>query len=353
VTGKLSELVPPLTAAGAAANDIVEVLDVSDTAMAPTGTNKPMVLSEVAAFTNAQAGKTAANVSFSPSAPIDSTDVQSAIVELYNEAPLYRIALGTRFWPGIVVSGMGNQVAFMPPMGWARGGMHTRFGLTTPVFDGGMIGGINAVGTPTAAAFATTRTHTAAKRIEYLVTTPATNAVAGVIANAEVVRMPNSLSSARNGFIATFRWGPATGVATTTMRGFAGFVASASNPTDVEPSSLVNMFGMGWDAADTTVQFMSNDASGTATKTSVTSASVPTNDRMDFYTLTIMVPMTNPLSVHWHIQEPEFGLSRNGSVTTDLPANDTALYPTMWVSAGGTSSVVGMSMMSFEVWSVS
>jgi hypothetical protein len=48
--GKITELAPPLTAAGAAANDLIEVVDVSDTTMASSGTNKPMSLSEMALY---------------------------------------------------------------------------------------------------------------------------------------------------------------------------------------------------------------------------------------------------------------------------------------------------------------
>ena len=68
-----------------------------------------------------------------------------------------------------------------------------------------------------------------------------------------------------SGFKVTMRGGPDTGTSTATDRFFMG-LKPAANPTDVNPSTLANIVGMGWDSADTNVQIMTNDASGTATK---------------------------------------------------------------------------------------
>ncbi|MFN8631209.1 MAG: hypothetical protein U0838_13100 [Chloroflexota bacterium] len=63
-----------------------------------------------------------------------------------------------------------------------------------------------------------------------------------------------------------------------TQRCFVGITATpATAPTDVEPSSLFNMIGVGYDAADANWQVMSNDGSGSATKYN-TGIARPTSD---------------------------------------------------------------------------
>ena len=69
-------------------------------------------------------------------------------------------------------------------------------------------------------------------------------------------------------------------MATTTNRAFFGLAAVTSAPTDVEPSTTVNCVCMGWDAADTNIQIMTNDAAGICTKTDLgASFPVPTGRR--------------------------------------------------------------------------
>ena len=196
-------------------------------------------------------------------------------------------------------------------------------------------------GTATAAAMATTNLQTYSKRIEYLVTTPSTSAVAGFRQAVVSVTVGGS-ATGFGGFTHVIRWGPATGVATTTMRGFTGFSSSTSAPTDVEPSSLTNMLGMGWDAADTNIQFMRNDGSGTATKTDLgASFPVPTADRTEWYELALFSPPGTTQSVSYTVTNLATGAQATGTVTTDLPSTSTFLAQRGYVSAGGTSSVIG------------
>lgn len=43
--------------------------------------------------------------------------------------------------------------------------------------------------------------------------------------------------------------------------GARGFDAAVTAPTDVQPSTILNIIGMGWDAADANIQIMHNDGS--------------------------------------------------------------------------------------------
>lgn len=134
-------------------------------------------------------------------------------------------------------------------------------------------GPVSVGSTSTGTAFATTNTITRRKRANF-----DTGAVSGTVA---YVR-PGSTSIKR---------GDASGVggfrflarfAITTMpaswRSFIGLVPLGSlTPTNVDPSSLLNMVGIGKDAADTAWQIMFNDGSGTASKIALSASDFPVN----------------------------------------------------------------------------
>lgn len=142
---------------------------------------------------------------------------------------------------------------------------------------------ITATGTNTLANVATTNLHNWKRRTEYLVTVAATTAVAGFRSTAGNYGIGNAAGTGGFNFICEF--GPATGVATTTHRLFVGMGPTAA-PTDVEPSSILNIIGVGYDAADANFQIMHNDGTGTATKVNLgASFPVPTVDRTEVYRL--------------------------------------------------------------------
>ena len=193
-------------------------------------------------------------------------------------------------------------------------------------------------GTATAANIAL-GTYSQYRKIEYLVTTAATTAVAGFRAPAAQFVRGNS---ANGGFNFNMRWGTATGMANTSNRAFVGLAASVAAPTDVQPSSLVDMIGMGWDSADTNVQIFHNDASGTATKIDL-GANFPVRivDRNDMFDLQLLcLPAAS--SMYWKAISLGAAASASGVITTNLPTNTTFLAPRGWMSAGGSSSVIGI-----------
>jgi hypothetical protein len=209
------------------------------------------------------------------------------------------------------------------------------------------LGGPTAVGTATLVNIATTNKVSMTPRLEYLVTTASTTAVAGFRGTNNVVSVGGAAADL-GGFRATVVWGPATGVATTTMRAFAGLANVTSAPTDVEPSTTVSCVAMGWDAADANVQMMFNDASGTCTKVSLgASFVVPTTDRTALYKMELYSPKGTTQSVQWRVTDMVSGAVAQGTQTTDLPTTATLLAQRGWVSVGGTSSVVGFGLSSF------
>lgn len=212
-----------------------------------------------------------------------------------------------------------------------------RLGATT--LDG-LGGTMSVTGTATAATWATTNVHTRTHRVDYLVTAAATTAVAGVRSSNPGAVYTRNLAAGYGGFRVTLIAGPATGVATATHRFFAGLANSTAAPTDVQPSSLVNMVGIGWDAADTNCQIMYNDGSGVASKID-TGWAVPTTDRAAMYRIEISCA-ADAAGITYLATDMVTGLTVSGTLTTDIPSGTTALAPRAYASVGGTSSVVGL-----------
>ena len=202
-----------------------------------------------------------------------------------------------------------------------------------------------ATGTLTLAARAITNKHTRMRRVDYLVTTAATTAVAGWrIPNPHHVR---GNAAGVGGFYSKQIWGPATGAATTTNRAFVGLTNSTGAPTDVEPSTLVNCIGMGWDSADTNVQIYYNDATGVATKVNLGSSfPVVTIDRTQLYKFEVWCS-PNGSKLNWRVTDAITGASTSGGtgVSTDIPVNTLYLAERGWMSVGGTSSVIGVAFV--------
>ncbi len=206
---------------------------------------------------------------------------------------------------------------------------------------------LTAVGTATAANWAATSLFTKLKRLDYLVTAAAASAVAGFRhATAKWTVGNNNSTDKAGGFLFICRWGPATGVATTTSRSFVGMGASTVAPTDVEPSSITNIVGMGWDAADTNVQIMHRGAGAVSKIDLGANFPVPTTDRTKVYELTMFSPSnTTTQTVSYRVEDLTTGAVATGLITTNLPTTTTALAPRGWMSVGGTSSVIGLTLM--------
>lgn len=211
----------------------------------------------------------------------------------------------------------------------------------------GLLGlALSATGTATGANVATTNLHTAMRGIEYLVTTAATTAVAGFRSTAAQFFRGSGITG---GFTFICRFGPATGVSTSTNRCFVGFTSATGAPTDVQPSSLTNMVGLGWDAADSNLQIMHNDGSGTATKIDLGgSFPVPTADRTEVYELALFCPPGGS-DIYYEVTDLVNGTVATGTISSDMPSSTTLLAPRGWMSVGGTSSVIGIALKSLYI----
>lgn len=217
--------------------------------------------------------------------------------------------------------------------------------VTTP----GILGiAVTATGTGTAAQNAATNIHTMTTRLNYLVTTAATSAVAGWRQNSTqyIIGAPAAIFG---GFHYCAKFGRPTGAAAAaTLRGFTGMTASTAAPTDVNPSTLTNIIGVGCDAGDTNYQIMHNDGSGTATKID-TGFAKNEADATEMYEIQMYAPCGRGGRVDYVFTRLSDGASVSGAITTDLPSNTQMLALRGWYSVGGTNSVIGYSMAGVTV----
>lgn len=200
------------------------------------------------------------------------------------------------------------------------------------------------VGTATAAAIALGNQRGRMRRVEYLVTTAATTAVAGWRSNSASFTIGGS-AAWEGGFYIVMHGGPSTGVTNASHRFFLGLLGNAAAPTDVNPSTQLRCVGIGYDAADTQVQIMTNDATGAATKVALgASFPKPNANRSFTYRLELYSPPGTTQAVYYRATYLETGAVATGVITADLPANSDLLQPYSYVSVGGVSSVVGLAV---------
>jgi hypothetical protein len=267
---------------------------------------------------------------------------------------------GTDFGPGVpafllpsgkvklVQSDLGdfNVKRFTPGIGSNSVVLESSLNIT-------VLGGAVATAAP-----AITSLHTMMPRLDFLNGTAAVNAISGWrnSGGSAVFMRVGKDANAPGGFLARCVWAPATGVTVATHRAFVGATSNwATAPTDVEPSTRTNIVGMGWDASDANIQFMHNDASGSATKIDLGSSfPVPTTDRPPPYELQLYSPndMTQSVSyrvIRYDSSDKTIAAEATGTITTDLPSSSILLHLGGAMSVGGTSSIIGVALMGILV----
>ncbi len=143
----------------------------------------------------------------------------------------------------------------------------------------------------------------------------------------------------------------ATGGVTATTRGFFGLRGVNAAPTDVNPSTLTNIVGLGWDSGDTNLSIIHNDAAGTATKVSLgVNFPRPLIDRNQAWDFSILSDGQG--NVYWAVISLANGAVANGVITTDIPAGDALLTFFAYISVGGTSSAIGVGLSMVDILQV-
>lgn len=207
------------------------------------------------------------------------------------------------------------------------------YGLATPLLTGS---------SSTARTSATTNRWTNLPRRAHNQSTPSTTAIAGIRSSSTGAQSWLLSSSTSGGCEIEMVVSPGTGATIASHRLFAGWWSNTAAPTDVDPSTLTNIVGLGYDSADTQVQIIHNDASGTATKVAL-GASFPKPTTVEGSAYYVRLSSTTAGTVDYFVREIIGGASTSGTITTDLPTALLNWYS--WMSAGGTSTTLS------HVWS--
>jgi hypothetical protein len=117
--------------------------------------------------------------------------------------------------------------------------------------------------------------------------------------------------------------------------------ASTAAPTDVNPSTLLNIIGVGYDAADTNWQVMTNNGTGAAVKVD-TGIARPSADRQTMYSVMVFCPSGGAWTAVRIVDEGTGSTYESAQLSADIPATTQTLTPNCYASVGGTSSVVGL-----------
>lgn len=205
---------------------------------------------------------------------------------------------------------------------------------------------LSATGTATTASMAATNIHTATRRLNYLVTTAATSAIAGwrqAFANFFI----GAPGANFGGFHMVFRFGRPTGAAAiSTLRAFTGLTSATGAFTDTNPTTYnMAMIGVGCDAADTNYHIF-HSSGGIATKVD-TGIAKNDADATEMYELQLYAQKGRGGQVDYVFIRLSDGVTFAGSITTNMPTNTTMLCPRGNYSVGGTSSVIGYSLAGF------
>jgi Protein of unknown function (DUF2793) len=123
-----------------------------------------------------------------------------------------------------------------------------------------------------------------------------------------------------------------------TSRAFMGLYSSAAVIGNVNPSTLLNIFGIGFDSGDTTMSLINNDATAGAVKTSL-GAGFPTAGGQDLYEL-ILSAEPNGTEVRYRVERLNGGNVAEGVVTARLPVNTQFMTPHFWYNNGTTAAAV-------------
>lgn len=121
------------------------------------------------------------------------------------------------------------------------------------------------------------------------------------------------------------------------QRAFWGIWNATTDIGNVQPSTLTNIFGFGYDSAETVLSFLCNDNAGAATKTSL-GANFPV-DNSTLYDIVISC-QPNASSIEYTITNLVNGSSATASISSNIPQNSVFLTMDNWVNSGTTNASV-------------
>ena len=149
------------------------------------------------------------------------------------------------------------------------------------------------------------------------------------------------------GFKMSFKFSNSDAATVADARCFYGCIPSNSATANVNPSTLLGIFGVGSDNSEANLSVMHNDGSGTATKIPL-GANFPANTtKVDVYSAEFWVyPGTT--SLYYEITRLNTGHVATGKITTDLSTSG-SYAPHFWRNNGATALAVNFTFLSYNV----
>ncbi len=189
-----------------------------------------------------------------------------------------------------------------------------------------------AIGTVVAEAISLANNYSRFNRVAFRAASAAVTSIGGF--RAPSLRFCNQI-----GYHFVIQWGVGEGVTSNANgRAFAGMRGDNAAITDVNPSTLINIIGMGWDATDINIQMLYNDGSGTASKIDLGGLfPKPSVNATNMYELCLFARPNG--DVDYEVRELLTSNFSNGTISTDKPAQTQLMAPFGYVSAGGAVSV--------------
>ena len=137
-------------------------------------------------------------------------------------------------------------------------------------------------------------------------------------------------------------WTVGTSTALAQQRAFWGLTGATTVIGNVNPSTLTDIVGVGYDSAETVLAFIYNDGSGTATKTPLTAA-FPV-DASTLYRIEVKCA-ANASDMTITVTNLATGASSSITPSTNLPTNTVWLAPQAWANNGTTATAVQLDMV--------
>jgi uncharacterized protein YfiM (DUF2279 family) len=146
------------------------------------------------------------------------------------------------------------------------------------------------------------------------------------------------------GFHYKARFGISSAANVATQRTFVGLIGASTAIGNVDPSSLTNILGFAYDAADSAWAFYHN-GSGTNVKDALTGTFPPRSLSANLYEIEIYCPSGVASTVYYSIEDLGGGSIYDGTATTNLPAAGTMLSPQIWTNNGTTALAAGIDVL--------
>jgi hypothetical protein len=202
-----------------------------------------------------------------------------------------------------------------------------------------------------AAGMATTNRITRTNRLRFQ-----TTATAGTLNFLRQTVMARTIGDgSAGGFVFSARFGTSDAAAVAGARFFAGMSSSTSAPTNVEPSGLLNQFGVAQLSTSNNFQLVQG---GSAAQAAIDLGSnFPANTlAADLYELTLISPRTKANQVLYNFERVGSGFSASGlfpnaTPGTTMPANTTLMEAMFWRTNNATALQAQFDVSSIIIYS--